>query len=227
MLKYQLDVTLTDSKGATQETSTTFAVGDTRMLLSVDVASQMEKEKSKVVVTAMTLNGEKINAKGEYKLYTLKPKGGKTRVEREQYETGEMVLSGSFVSEQPINKERFASLPSNRYRLVVSGKDDRGNPTEAERDFVLYSMKDQRPPIETDCWMPQSHLELASGETGNLLFGTSHEEIYLLYELFSQDGKVLHREVVRMGKANRSFPVRFEEAYGDGVTLSFTYILDG
>lgn len=227
VLNYQLEVILTDSKGETQETSITFAVGDTRMLLSVDVASQMEKEKSKVVVTAMTLNGEKIKAKGEYKLYTLKPKGGKTRVEREQYETGEMVLSGSFVSEQPINKERFASLPSNRYRLVVSGKDDRGNLTEAERDFVLYSMKDQRPPIETDCWMPQSHLELAPGETGNLLFGTTHEAIYLLYELFSQEGKVLRREVVRMGKANRSFPVRFEEAYGDGVTLSFTYILDG
>lgn len=224
---YELKVSLTDSKGETHEASATFAVGDMRMLFSVDIANQMEKEKANVTVSAWTLNRNKVEAVGDYAIYALRQDVKGKRAPENKYVRGDKVASGTFVTDVPLDKKVFASLPSNRYRLVVTGKDDKGNPAETERDFILYSLHDQRPPVETDSWMPRHELSLVPGETGNVLFGTTHEAIYLLYEQFAQDGKVLHREIVRMGNENRSFPICYKDSYGDGITLSFTYIRDG
>lgn len=225
--EYEVSISLTDSKGETQEVKNSFIVGDTRILFAVDLPSQMIKEEAQWVVSALTLNGKRVKATGEYALYTLKSAGKDRWNNQERWEKAEQVAFGSFVSDQVMGKELLASLPSNRYRLVIIGKDDRGKVTETERDFVLYSMNDKRPPVETDSWMPLHDLSLSPGETGNVLFGTSRKSVFLYYELFTQKGKLLKRELVKMDNENLTFPVKFEENYGDAVTASFTYIRDG
>ena len=57
---YEVTATLTDSKGETQEASYTFSVGDTGILLDIQMPGQeMENDSAKAVVTAYTVNRQK------------------------------------------------------------------------------------------------------------------------------------------------------------------------
>ena len=62
---YEVTATLTDSKGETQEASYTFSVGDTGILLDIQMPGQeMENDSAKAVVTAYTVNRQKTSAEG-------------------------------------------------------------------------------------------------------------------------------------------------------------------
>lgn len=69
---YEVTATLTDSKGETQEASYTFSVGDTGILLDIQMpGEEMENDSAKAVVTAYTVNRQKTSAEGSYTIYSL------------------------------------------------------------------------------------------------------------------------------------------------------------
>ncbi len=227
MQLYEINLTVTDAKGETQETSSFFSAGDAAIVLVTNIPSQLEKEKADVEVSAQTLNGKPVNVVGSYTIYGLKPVENDRRTKKENYERTAPVQTGSFSTGQSLEKEIWASLPSARYRLVLTAKDERGATVETEQDFILYSLTDSCPPETCDAWMPNRRYEIFPGDTAQVVFGSSRRAIYLFYELFAPEGKQLHRELVRLDNSNRTFPICMEESYGDGVTASFTYIQDG
>ena len=213
---YRVEATLTDGKGETQATEYAFSVGDAGIVLSIEMANQLEKDEAQAVVKAQTVNGEPVDTQGTYTIFRMQGE-----------ETDSILAVGTFSSGKAWDKSVFAQLPSGKYRLQVHSMDKQGVKVENAQDFVLYSLADKRPPVPSVEWMPRPSLNASIGETVEVLFGTSESPAYVLYELFNEQGELLKRERVTMQNENRRFPIHFIESYGQGVTASFVFIKDG
>ena len=97
---YEVTATLTDSKGETQEASYTFSVGDTGILLDIQMPGQeMENDSAKAVVTAYTVNRQKTSAEGSYTIYSLSDeKPEKDMFGADRYKINKLVTIGTFIT---------------------------------------------------------------------------------------------------------------------------------
>lgn len=224
-VSYEVIVSVSDSKGETQEANTGFSVGSTSIVLSTTLLSQMKNENLSVSVSAQTLNGEKVQTKGRYAIYALLQKRteGKQQVVKEQ---GDLVGQGQFTTDQPIPSTVFSKLPSGSYRIKFEAVDSKNRPVELEQDVVLYTDKDKRPPIFSDIWLPTTDITVQPGENATFVFGTSHKKAYVLYELQSA-GKVVMRKRMELTDENKKLTIPFLSSYGDGAVALFTFIKDG
>ena len=223
---YIVTATLTDSNGETQEATYTFSVGETSIVLNTDIPSQIDKDSINAIVSAQTLNGEKLTIEGTYTIYKLSDKGTETIYGQEEYKEEQQVEAGKFVSGQAIDKEAFKKLAAGRYRIKLEAKDSKGRPATAQQDFILYSLQDKRPPVFTHLWLLNEKTDCLPGEEANILFGTSDKEAHVLYELY-QDGKCISRKRLVLNNENHLFRIPFLENYGKGIVASFTFVKNG
>lgn len=69
---YSIEVSVTDINGETQSTSSAVKVGDTRMVLNVNISDKTNVEKLKLFqVEVKNLNDEKLDGKGHLEIYSL------------------------------------------------------------------------------------------------------------------------------------------------------------
>lgn len=223
---YELTATLTDSKGETEEARYTFSVGDTGLLLSIDMPAVAEKDSAKAVVSAYTVNGQKVQAKGTFRIVTLTEQLPQNNFHETRYEAGNQVASGNFSTGGPIETSVFRSLPAGRYRLEVTTKDQAGQTVNGQTDFILYGRHDKRPPVFSPTWLIQEKTSCLPGEEAVFVFGTSEKEAYILYEVFS-NGQREEKKLIKMSDENRTFRIPFKAAYGEGFVTSFTFVKDG
>lgn len=221
---YAIIATVTDNKGESQETEFTFPVGDTSITLSVDIPAKVDKTTAKATVYAQLLNGEKTNTKGHYRIVSLETKDAKAV--NPEYTEGNQVASGEFVSGTPLPSDLFKNLPSGIYRIRLEAKDSKGREVKNEQDFILYGKEDKRPPVFTREWLIEGKTSCLPGETAEWTYGTSFEETYVLYEIFTNN-RLVQRQRIVLSNENKSFKLPFKEEYGDGVTASFTFVKEG
>lgn len=222
---YEVIVTMSDSKGETQETSSFFSVGTSSLILQTDLSDKMKNKNLFVKVTARTLNNQPAETKGQYFIYELNEKGKNKQGAYNRVE-GNKVAEGAFVTTMPIGEEVFAALPSGAYRLKLKAADAKGRPVELEQDVVLYTDKDKRPPVFSDTWVTERELSALPGDNVEFVFGTSHKKAYVLYELTSEKG-ILTRKRLELSEENRTISVPFQKEYGDVITASFTFVKEG
>ena len=226
---YEVTATLTDSKGETQEASYTFSVGDTGILLDIQMPGQeMESDSAKAVITAYTVNRQKTSAKGSYTIYSLSDeKQGKEMFGADQYKVNKQMAAGSFITGDEISPVAFRELPAGRYRLEVKSADSHGKEVSAHQDFILYSRQDKHPPVFMHTWLIKEHTTCTPGEEAAFIFGTSDKDTHILYEIYTVDKKCTERKLIRLSDENRTFRIPFKETDGDGFTVSFTFVKDG
>lgn len=218
---YQVTATMTDSKGETQETTYTFSVGETSIVLSTNLQPQMNKDTVKAIVNAKTLNNEPVTVNGDYIIWLL----AETDKENE-YKEVEPVADGTFMSGKAIDPAIFAALQSGRYRLQLKAKDSKGREAKTNQDFILYSLKDKRPPVFSHTWTIQNEISCLPGKEAEVLFGTSDKKAHILYEIFA-DNQCVERKRIELNDENRLFRIPFLESYSDGIVASFTFIKEG
>lgn len=222
---YQVIATLTDSKGETQEAHYSFSVGDTSILLFVNLPAQADKDTLEIIPVANTLNGEKVSASGTYSILPLEDTNQKVFNES-IYKEGKQVASGNFTTGTPIGSRVFAQLPSGRYRIVLKSTDSKGRPVTAQGDIVLYGKRDKRPPVFTHTWLVQEKTSCLPGEEAEFTFGTSDKDAHILYELF--DGtRCIQRKQMVLSNENHTFKIPFREEYTAGIVASFTFVKEG
>ncbi len=226
---YEVTATLTDSKGETQEASYTFSVGDTGILLDIQMPGQeMESDSAKAVVTAYTVNRQKVSAEGSYTIYSLSDEKPKQDLfGADLYKINKLVTVGSFITGEDISPAVFRELPAGRYRLEVKSTDSNGKEVSANQDFILYSRQDKRPPVFMHTWLIEEKTTCAPGEEAAFIFGTSDKDTHILYEVFSAANKCMERKQIRLSDENRTFRIPFKETDGEGFTVSFTFVKDG
>ena len=189
---YEVTATLTDSKGETQEASYTFSVGDTGILLDIQMlGEEMENDSAKAVVTAYTVNRQKTSAEGSYTIYSLSDeKPEKDMFGADRYKINKLVTVGTFITGYEISPAVFRELPAGRYRLEVKSTDSNGKEVSANQDFILYNRQDKRPPVFMHTWLVNEHTTCAPGEEAAFIFGTSDKDTHILYEIYTADNKI-------------------------------------
>ena len=213
---YEVIVSMTDSKGETQDARSHFVVGDFSFELFTNLSMIEKKETIDAIVKAETLNGDSVRVTGDYTITSLVD-GKEVAV----------VAKGIFITDRAIDNSVFTALPSGGYRIKLTAKDNKGQTIEEERDIILYSDGEKRPPVFADIWMPESHYIYCShGEEAKLLFGTSHKDAYILYELYNK-GQRIKRQRITMSNENRTFTIPFLESYDDGIIATITFIKEG
>lgn len=229
---YTVDVTLTDSKGETQNAQTSLFVGDKSMMLAFDGFSSsvvMERENlPKLRINAMNLSSNQVEATGNYEIFTLK--GDKTEIsedfDMEDWENDKLVLSGTFTAGGELDGKKIGKLASGAYRIIARSKDDRNRDIEAQHDFLLASPKDKRPPVKIHQWIMTPKTSCAVGENAEIIYGSSVKNAYVLYELF-QDQQKIATSRFELNNENRKIEIPFLQSYGNGVSATFTFIKEG
>jgi len=211
---FAVEATITDLNGETQLGTYTVTVGDISMLLQLVMPERWDKESTEeIVITAKNLDGSDITAEGTYQVYSL----------QENDSLRQRVAEGSFESgKQSALRKELSVLPSGKYRVKLLSEDDRGNTVEAEKDIILFSYADQRPPIQTNEWIIEKNTTLAPGKKAEVLFGVT-DRVPVLYELW-QENKLLAREWMTLENENKRFSFPYQPAYAKGITLMLSYV---
>jgi len=219
IFSFVVEATVTDLNGETQTGTYPITVGDVSMMLQAEMPERMEKESDeKILISAKNLDGADITAKGTYQLYSL----------QENDSLDQLVVRGEFVTGlQPALKKQLTGMRSGKYRLKLQSVDDRANPVEAEKDFILYSFTDKRPPIKTNEWLIEKNNTFSPGKNGEVINGEVilgvTDNVHVLYELW-QENRLLERKWVKMNNENRLFSLSHKSSYENGVTMMFTYV---
>ncbi|MDR1527782.1 MAG: hypothetical protein LBS46_08985 [Dysgonamonadaceae bacterium] len=227
---YAVEATVTGANGETQTSDTRLSVGDKSMYLTfTGLNDVVEKEKEGQVITVHALNlaGNPVPAQGKYEIYRLKAQDN-TRFDADEanWIPDKRIVAGEFVAGKEMASPGFRSFVSGRYRITVKALDNHGKEVEAQQDFILASPSDKRPPVPVYEWMMTPKTVCAVGEKAEIIYGSSAKDVYVLYELFKDNRKIATSRLV-LNNENRKIEIPFLDAYGDGITASFSFIKDG
>ena len=95
------------------------------------------------------------------------------------------------------------------------------------RSFVVFSLDDQRPVVETDDWFYQSASQFANdGTPVTIQVGSSDKNVHIVYSIFS--GKKL----IEQGSVDKSNQLinrklTYKDEYGNGLLLTYAWVKNG
>ena len=93
--------------------------------------------------------------------------------------------------------------------------------------FVLFSLNDERPATETPDWFYQTASQFSNdGSPVYIQVGSSDEDVHILYSVFAGN-KVLKRGAFDKSNALVKLELTYEEDYGNGLLLTFTWVKNG
>ena len=213
-----VEASVTDLNGETQVATYSITVGTISMVLSIDMPDKMEKDSpSEIKIEAKNLDGNDITAKGTYKLFALDDNDSiQQQVSEGTFETGV----------QSELKDELKSSPSGKYRIKLSAEDDRGNTVTAEKDVIVFSYSDKRPPITTNDWLVIKNAIFSKNTPAEVILGVSDSGVNVLYELWQSNNKLIERKWIQLNSENRLFTIPYKEEYADDATLILTYVKD-
>ena len=95
------------------------------------------------------------------------------------------------------------------------------------RNFVVFSLKDRRPAIETDDWFYVSDTQFPNdGSPVTLQVGSSASDVHIVYAIVSGDVVIEKGSTDKSNELiNRQFA--YKESYGNGLFLTFAWMKEG
>lgn len=223
---YYITADVTDEKGETQQGFQSVSVGEKSMLISAELNDKINlSEILTIPVKTMNLNGEPQNAKVTYSLYKLEnPEEYLENLdEKTDFKTTEKLIDGTFDSKEKNLKLNLNNFSSGRYKFVFQANDSHNRTVKFEKTVVLYSQNDNRPPVKCYEWMVASAADCSVGETAQIRYGTSTKNSFVLYEI-KNGNKVFDSRWIKFSNEIKTFKLPFLSDYGNGVTVSFTFL---
>ncbi len=226
---YQVEASVTDDKGETQQGFTTVPVGTISMQLSVPalVVPADKNDLPEFIVYAKNLNDQLIESKGTYEIYSLK---GEQSLEKpwdeKNMKPDQLIASGSFVSGAKVNLDILKTMKSGPYQMTVKANDDKGREVKEDIPFLIYSREDKQPPVMTYEYFLNPKSECKVGETTDIVYGSSAKNVFVLYEIFKGDQKI-ESSRFELNNSIKKIPITYKESYGDGIVAVLTFIKDG
>ncbi|MDR3217713.1 MAG: hypothetical protein LBU22_01820 [Dysgonamonadaceae bacterium] len=228
---YDIEVTVTDTNGETQNSITTVNVGDKSMYMTINQLNDLidKSDMPAIRIAVYNLNTTQLSKTGAYEIYSLQPDDNtKLDLASTDWRLAKKVLSGNFESGKELDISALKMISSGRYRLiaVVQG-DSETDKAEMQQDFSLVSTNDKKPPYPTYQWMMTPKITCAVGETAEIIYGSSAKNAYVLYEIYSQEGKKLSVTRFTLNDSNKKIEIPFSATYGEGISVCFTLIKEG
>ena len=221
---YSVEASITDTNGETQQSQTNVNIGDTSAYLDINLPDMIIKETfSGFTIRALNLNNRPVEAKGSYEIFTLKSKNPeKLDTPSDNWIPDKKVTSGNFETGKEISIAQFKSFASGRYRLIAHAKDVK----EKQIDFTLASTQDKQPSVPVYELVMTPKTTCAVGESAEIIYGSSAKDVYVLYEIFQQNGKRSAVSRFILNNENKKLTIPYLNDYGDGITVCFTFIKD-
>lgn len=138
--RFNVTATVTDMNGETQSNNFNLVVGNVSMVINIDMPEKIEKSEKddKIKIEARNLQGDTIATSGKYEIHNT---DGSITVPPPQ--------TGTFnTGEQARLMTRIKGLTSGKYRLQIKALDSKNNEIEENKEFVVFSYTDKKPPIE-------------------------------------------------------------------------------
>lgn len=211
---YTVTVTVTDVAGETQSGETVIAAGTKSALLSIEMPENVCKERlPDIKCSAVNLNGDKITLTGEYALWQLPDSVN--------------VLQGKFASDKKIDLSDWNKLPSGKYNLVFTSKDNQGRTVTAERLFILYSINDKSLPVDSPNWFVQVDKTFAPGKPAVLLFGSSEKDVYAFLDIYKSK-RNFETKIIRLSNSVEKITIPYsEQDENKTVSVEITFVKHG
>ena len=215
---FTIEASVTDLNGETQMATYPITVGTISMVISIDMPEKLEKDSPRdIKIEAKNLDGNDIKAKGTYQLFALDDNDSiQQQVSDGTFETGV----------QSELKSQLKNNPSGKYRIKLSAEDDRGNTVTAEKDVLVYSYSDKRPPITTNDWLVIKNAIFSKTKPAEVILGVSDKGVNVLYEVWQSNDKLIERKWLQLNSENRLFTIPYKDEYADDATLILTYVKD-
>ena len=214
---YEVVADVTNVAGETQEGMLKLPLGSSslRVLVSgLDNETLIKEQPKEFTVSVANLKGVPVDAEVEGKVYTL----------LEDNKLGHCVWQEKMVANRPMVPEALYALPSGRYQLQVSVKDEAGHESGYKAEFVLFSLNDKRLPYPTEIWCYQVSDE-ANGTT-TVYFGSKEKDVCLFFDAYTENGQVESKRI-HFSDSLLAFRYTYKEEYGTGLRLSFAFAKNG
>ena len=201
---YQFVVTadVTDTAGETHSGQLSLPLGNRKQSLSIDLEEKMLiDEKPVMTFYLMNAAGKKLDAEVQYRI-----DGGKWQKTK---------------TNCPLSIVQY-QLSSGKHTVEATCEGD-----SLKREFVIFSLDDERPASETDDWFYQSDSRFPNdGKPVTIQVGSSDQDVHIVYSVFS--GKT----VIKRGAVDRSnqllnLKLTYEESYDNGLLLTFAWVKNG
>ena len=207
-------VDVTDMSGESHHGETSVPLGNSATAFGVKVPEMILAE-SEQNVTFSYLNSAGKEIEGKVTYYIRETGDGS------QDSAGKKVGEWTVKANESV-KQDMKKLKSGRYTLVAKCGDD-----EVEARFVVFSMNDKRPVVETHDWFYATADEFPrDGGSVKVQFGSSDENQHVVYSLLSGD-KVLESGTVDQSNALTTREFKYKEEYGDGVLFTCAWVREG
>jgi hypothetical protein len=226
--RYTITIDATDTKGESQQTITHLSVSEQSLFILTDIPELLNKQDSaKLKVSTQNIAGETIHKSIRYRIFSL----NETTDYRENLKSEKAFTTDKLMTEGTYNTQsvhlvmQLNKYPSGRYKLIFTTDDKHDNPVETEHIFILYDEKDNRPPVKTYAWVPETWIESQPGEKVKLRFGTSVKCAHVLMEVKHGNQLISSRWLI-MNNNIRTFSIPFATKHRSGVTVDFTFVRD-
>ena len=200
--QYVAKADVTDQAGETHEGQFVLPLGNRKTALGIDVEEKVLLE-SKPVMTFHLRNaaGNDMEAEVKYRLDEGKWLASKT---------------GKAIAIAEVAKKSGQHLVE-----AVCGNDT------VKRSFVVFSLEDKTPAIETDDWFYVSANQFPNdGKPVTVQVGSSAKDVYMVYSIFSGE-KVIEQGTVSQSNALLNRKLTYKEEWGDGIHLTFAWVKEG
>lgn len=195
---------VTDTAGETHSGQLSLPLGNRKQSLSVELEDKMLIDDKPVMTFHLTnAGGKQLDASVRY------------RIDDQRWQTAKTNTSISLSSNQSL-------LTSGKHTIEATCEGD-----SLKREFVIFSLDDERPATETDNWFYQSALEFPNdGKPVTIQVGSSDQDVHIVYSVFSG------RTLIKRGAVDRNnqllnLKFTYEESYGNGLLLTFAWVKNG
>lgn len=200
---FVVDADVTDVAGESHSGSMSIPLSNRTTAFSVNMPSQVEADSVKTVVFNYLNNAGK-GIEGVVCYYIDDAKNMQ-----------KMNANESFTM-------AFKHLKSGKHQLVATCGTD-----TLTKDFIVFSMKDKRPAMETHDWFYQSATEFPrDGKPVYVQMGASDKDQHIVYTLFSGN-RVIESGVIDQSNAITTREFTYKEEYGDGILLTCAWVREG
>ena len=191
---------VTDVAGETHSGQLSLPLGNRTKALSVDIADKVLVEDNPVATFHVrNAAGKDIDAEVRY------------RVDGGEWKTVKANVQCSMVNVQ-----------SGKHTLECAFEDQ-----TIKRDFIVFSLADERPVTDTDDWFYQSATQFPNdGTPVTIQVGSSAPDVHIVYSIFSG------RKLIEQGAVDRSNQLinrkfTYKDEYENGLLLTYAWVKNG
>ena len=196
---YVVTAEVTDMAGETHQGELSLPLGNRKTALTIDLSDKvLAEENPSMKIHVLNAAGNDVAATVRYQ-----------------------IDGGKWVAVQSNTTVTLPKLKSGRHEL----KAEYDGQTQ-KREFVVFSLDDKRPAVETDDWFYVSASQFPNDGTPVTLQVGSSDDVHIVYTL------VAGNDIIEQGATDKkneliNRKLTYKPEYGNGLTLSFAWVRNG